>query len=1118
MSEIPSGTVTFVFTDIENSTQLWERDPQRMQAAFDRQEAIIRQAAAEQQGYVYKMVGDSFQIAFETASGALQAALEAQQKLQLEPWGDMPLKVRMALHTGVTEEREDDYVGPILNRVARLLGVGYGGQVLLTQVTSELVRDGLPPGVSLRDLGEHRLKDLVRPEHIFQLVAPGLQSSFLPIKTLDTFPNNLPVRLTSFVGREKEIAQIKLLVVSGSSSPVYTGFSSGQARLVTLTGPGGTGKTRLALQAAADLLELFPDGVWLVELAPLADPELIWLTVAGVLGLRVTGGKPAEEVLVDYLRPRELMLILDNCEHLIDAAAQLADRLLTGCPELHILATSREILGISGEAPFRVPSLSVPNLRYLPPAFGDKDLEGLLGYEAVRLFCDRAATTDPRFRLSSANAAAVIQICQRLDGIPLALELAAARVRMLSVEQIAARLDDSFRLLTGGSRTVLPRHQALRALIDWSYNLLSPDECSVLQRLSVFSGGWTLEAAEAVLPDQPGSLDIFDLLAQLVDKSLVLADQEKDSETRYRLLETIRQYAGEKLSNTGGIEAVRSRHLAYYAQLVNQASPHLRSSLQVQWLDRLEAELDNLRTALEWARDHHIETGLSMAADLFWFWHIRGCGSEGVEWIEKLLAKESALRRGEPILPDLQLARARALNTAGFIIFYQGDYERSRALFGEAQPLLEALGQAGRHERAAAQVALGMMNPDPDEAMAMEKESLEVFRAEGDLFFQAECLQGLGFLSVNRGDLEAARAYMQEDLALRRQINDLDGMGTALIELGNIAFIEGNSTQADAQFVDALECFRKVGNLRFVSQALFSQAMMAFAMGDFDLATEKCEEAIAIGHELRENTIVAIGLFRLGRVSWAQGDFDLAVRRYQEVLTVAEEVNFKPLVAIGHFGLGVVSISKGNHDEAYAHLKESTSLWRELNDDLDFGFSLTMLAELSFGWEQWETAAKIYGVIERSLPEYIFKFLAPVERQVYDRNRQRLQDALGVEAFQRAWSEGQAMSMDQALDVALSLSSQASLQPVGLRLEGIELSQVASTSPRSGRTGLVEPLSGRELEVVGLLAEGLTNAEIAQKLYIDIGTVKSHNTHIFAKLNVKNRLQAVAKAKRMGLT
>ncbi len=667
MAEIPSGTVTFLFTDIEGSTQLWERDRGKMQAAFDRQEVIIRQTVSQHGGYAYKMVGDSFQIAFDTAPGALETALEIQMKIQAEPWGETPIKVRMALHTGVTEERGDDYVGPALNRVARLLGVGYGGQVLLTQATSELVRDALPAGSSLLDLGEHRLKDLVRPEHIFQLATSRLQTDFPPLKTLDTFPNNLPNHLTSFIGREKEINQIKLLVVSGSVSPVYTGTTNGHGRLITLTGPGGTGKTRLAIQAAADLLELFPDGVWLVELAPLSDPDLIPQTVVGTLGLRASPGKPAVEVLVDHLKQRETLLILDNCEHMVEAAAQIADKLLQGCPELHILATSREILGTGGEVPFRVPSLSVPNVRLLPVSVSVKDLEQLLGFESVRLFCDRAASSSPGFKITSTNAAAIVQICQRLDGIPLAIELAAARVRMLSIEQIAARLDDSFRLLTGGSRTVLPRHQALRALIDWSYNLLSEEERTMLLRLSVFSGGWTLEAAEAILPDLPGSMDIIGLLAQLVDKSLALAEQGKDCENRYRLLETIRQYAGEKLVEAGGSEPVRDRHMAYFARLANQAEPHLRSREQIQWLDRLEAELDNIRSALEWSRDHHVEDGLRMAADLFWFWHIRGFSSEGLEWVEKLVARERE-QRDEPVPPSRILARAKALNTAGFLV------------------------------------------------------------------------------------------------------------------------------------------------------------------------------------------------------------------------------------------------------------------------------------------------------------------------------------------------------------------------------------------------------------------------------------------------------------------
>ena len=549
MTNHPSGTVTFLFTDIEGSTQLWEHHPEAMRTAYARHESILRAAVAMHNGYAYKMIGDAFQIAFETAPEAVATALEIQRALHVEPWPETgPLHVRMALHTGVTEERGDDYVGPALNRVARLLGVGHGGQVLLTQPVYDLVRDDLPHDAELRDLGEHRLKDLIRPEHIYQLTASGLQSDFPPLKSLDNFPNNLPLQVTSFIGREKEMAEVKRLLWD--------------SRLVTLTGPGGTGKTRLSLQIAADFLDFYPDGAWLVELAPLADPALLPQTIAHVLGIRESSSHSIMSLLTDYLRAKELLLILDNCEHLVEACAQLVDTLLKACPHILILASSREALGISGEISFRVPSLSTPDARRLPP-FGT-----LTQYEAVQLFIERAEVAQPGFNVTKENAPAIAQICSRLDGIPLAIELAAARVRVLNVEQISGRLDNRFRLLTGGSRTAMPRHQTLRALIDWSYDLLPEAEQALLGRLSVFAGGWTLEAAEAICSGDGIEPDeILDLFIQLENKSLVNSDHAQNSEPRYHLLETIRQYARGKLLEAGGGERVREQHLEYFLKL-----------------------------------------------------------------------------------------------------------------------------------------------------------------------------------------------------------------------------------------------------------------------------------------------------------------------------------------------------------------------------------------------------------------------------------------------------------------------------------------------------------------------------------------------------------------------
>ncbi len=613
-ANLPTGTVTFLFTDIEGSTKLWEKYPGEMELALARHDEILRQAIESHGGRVIKNTGDGFHAAFDTGIGGIGAALAAQEalrELSLDVVNAGALRVRMGLHTGEAQERSGDYYGPALNRAARLMSAAHGGQTLLSTTTADLVRDQLPDRSALRDLGEHRLRDLVRSERIFQLLHPGLPSDFPPIRTIDAFPNNLPVQLTTFIGREHEIEDARHRLRS--------------SHLLTLIGPGGTGKTRLALQLAADVMPSFSDGVWLAELATLTDPALVVQTVGSLFHLREQLGMPLHELLIDYLRDKELLLVMDNCEHLIEACAQLADQLLHACARLKIIASSREALGIAGEAVYRVPPLSLPQ----PEQLSCKDLGQC---ESAQLFVERASAANPRFRLTDQNAAAVAQICRRLDGIPLALELAAARVTAFSPEQIASHLDDRFRLLTGGSRTALPRQQTLRALIDWSYDLLSEGERILLRKLSVFSGGWTFDAAEAVCSD----VNVLDLLPQLVNKSLVAVEDE-GGEPRYRLLETVRQYARDKLLELGDTEATRGAHFDYFYGLAQEAAPKLRRAGAAAWVTKLQLEYDNLRAAMRWGLEERLADVLRMVPLLSYFWNRIGYEEEARNLIREAL-------------------------------------------------------------------------------------------------------------------------------------------------------------------------------------------------------------------------------------------------------------------------------------------------------------------------------------------------------------------------------------------------------------------------------------------------------------------------------------------------
>ena len=571
---LPTGTVTFLFTDIEGSTQRWDAHREAMSAAVQRHDAIVRAAMDAHGGYVFKTLGDAFCVAFARSDAAVAAALDFQRALAAQDFATVGgLRVRVALHTGTADERDSDYFGPAVNRVARLLSIGHGGQTLLSGVMHDLVLGSLPSRVSLRDLGEHRLKDLSRPEYVYQLVAPDLASEFPALRSLESMANNLPLQMTSFVGREREVAEIAELL--------------GTHRLVTLVGSGGIGKTRTSLQVAANLLDGSGNGVWFIELAPLASGGYIPAAIAQVLGLSLPPQGDELAHLVKTLKSWHALLVFDNCEHLIDASAKSIAALLRGCPKISVLASSRQGIGVAGEATYRLPSLAVGDDAAAAPA--------------VALFVERAISADQRFALTDENASIIVEICRRLDGIPLAIELAAARVKILSPRQLHDRLDERFRVLTGGSRDVLPRQKTLRALIDWSHDLLDDRERMLFRRLGIFVNGFTLEAATAVgTSDDLGELDLFDVLASLVDKSLVLAEPAGDA-LRYRMLESTRAYAREKL---GAAAESQERSLCHLRHLRNRFVDErecLHRTGRAEPCERLIAiELEDVRAALDW--------------------------------------------------------------------------------------------------------------------------------------------------------------------------------------------------------------------------------------------------------------------------------------------------------------------------------------------------------------------------------------------------------------------------------------------------------------------------------------------------------------------------------------
>jgi predicted ATPase/class 3 adenylate cyclase/DNA-binding CsgD family transcriptional regulator len=845
--------VTLLFTDIEGSTGLWEADPGAMAEASGRHNRIVREQIEVADGRVFTTVGEAFRAVFADPAAALAAAVAVQRAAGTGPWpGGLPVRVRVALHSGACVERDGDYVGPVVNRVARLLATGHGGQVLVTGATYELLADRLPGGIGLRDLGEHRLPDLGRAERVFQVTGPGLAGGFGPLRSLDdpALRHNLPSQATSFVGRAAELAELRSLVSGGS-------------RLVTIAGPGGIGKSRLALQVAAEVLDGAGDGVWLAELAPVAEPELVARTVAAVLQVREEPGQPMLDTLVEAVGDRYLLVVLDNAEHVLGATAKLADALMRSCPRACLLVTSREPLGVTGEHVFRVPPLAVPPADLAAPA-------RLAAFESVQLFAERAAMSRRGFVLDAANAAAVAAVCVRLDGIPLALELAAARLGSLSVPEISSRLDQRFRLLTGGSRTALPRHQTLRALIDWSYDLLNPAEQIVLGRLSVFAGGWTLEAAEAVTSaDDSGQWQVLDHLAALVGKSLVLAEETQGS-TRYRLLETVRHYAAERLARRPGseLDETRTAHRDHYLALVETADRHLRGPHEAMWLDRLEVEFDNIRAALAFssADPESAEPGLRLAAGLHWFCNMRGHG------VEVLEALNALLDRADTRVPTR--ARARALNASCHLRDRFGDDSAIPALAGEAIRIGRGLAddavtadalselcwssyEHGDLPAALAQidqaVELARRAEDPrligdllghravfaaedgdlDAALADQEEALALSRATGDNYRLAITLANLGIDELTAGELRAARAHLQEANMLADNLR-YPNLSAGLREgLGFVDLVEADPRNARRLFLDSLDTARITGVKSSYSRgALLGLALAAGADGD----------------------------------------------------------------------------------------------------------------------------------------------------------------------------------------------------------------------------------------------------------------------------------------------
>src|SRR6266700_4155635 len=960
MHYLPTGTVTFLFTDIEGSTRLLQQLGDRYSRVLEECRRLLRAAFQEWNGHEVDTQGDAFFVAFARATDAVSAAVDGLHALVIHPWPEnVEVRLRMGLHTGEPQLSSEGYVGIDVHHAARVMSAGHGGQVLLSQTTRDLVEHQLPDGVSLRDLGEHRLKDLQRPVHLFQLVIAVLPSHFPSLKSLDAYPNNLPVQPTSLIGREWEVASLVELL------------RRVDIRLVTLTGPGGTGKTRLALQVAAELSELEWRGIYFVDLAPVSDSTQVIPTIASTLGLREERSRSPLECLKEEIDQNRLLLLLDNFEQVLDAAVRVSE-LVVACPQLKIMVTSRSVLRVRAELEFAVPTLRLPDSEQMP------DLEALLQYEAIVLFVQRTQAVVPEFRLTDMNAPAVVEIVRRLDGLPLAIELAAARMKLLSPEALLARLNQPLQVLTSGARDVAARQQTLRNTIAWSYNLLAAQEQELFRRLSAFVGGCTLEAIEAVF-GAPGNATglILDSVASLIDKSLLQRREPgKGQEPRFSMLETIREYALERQAASGETEVARRAHAAYFLRLAEEAEQGMVGPQQAVLLERLEQEHDNLREALEWALEkvtdekaaERREIGLRLSAALKEFWMMHGHYREARTFLERALALS------EGTSPAL---RARVLRAIASVADFQGDIDRIEVVAQQSLALSRELEDTcGIADSLGLLAAAAWLRGKIVEAVSLHEEQVRLLRQVGEPGKVADALFAWAEQVSSLGEYARGQALFEEALALFRQAgNELWVGGTLVHSAAWLWFTVGDLATMRQRFQEGQALITKVGDRAWSAECLWVAALLALSEGEPEKASSLAQESLGIYREMGDPWYSAWLLHLLGRIEIQRGEMPAARTYYQQSLALNRQVGEKWMTPFNLEGLAGVVASQGA-------LRWATQLW---------------------------------GAAE-ALREAIDVPRLPVDRVGYEQTVGAARAQLGEEAFAAAWQEGWMMKLEQVID------------------------------------------------------------------------------------------------------
>lgn len=944
-------------------------------------------------GFVFEIVGDAFCCAFENAEDAVKAAVDAQLNLANEKWEDVRIKTRIGIHSGNAEWNGTRYMGYItLARAARVMSSGHGEQIIISDTAYELTKNKFyavkEKNTSFRDLGERRMKDVVQPIRLFQIMYPGLREEFPPLKTLEARPNNLPVQLTNFIGREEEMKQVKDLLK--------------QTHLLTLTGSGGAGKTRLAMQVAADVIDDFANGVWFIELASLFEPDLLPQTIMKVFGLKEEPNRGLENTLFDYLKDKEILIILDNCEHLIDKCAFLAEKLLSISPKLKIIVTSRELLHCSGEQTHRIASLDTPDPEdKLSP-------EKLSQYEAVRLFIERALAVNINFRVNKDNAPALAQICHQLDGIPLAIELAAARIKVLPLEKINERLDDRFKLLTGGKRTALPRQQTLRALIDWSFDLLSEEEKIIWRRLSVFTGGWTLEAAEEVCSDEKiDKAEILEFLNQLTEKSIIIYNEEKE---RFVMLETIRQYGKDKIREANEYEKISDKHLRFYLELAETRSRKLRGSETESMLKVLDIEIGNLETGLKRSIEgNHNEEGLRFAAAMGMYWQIRGYISDGIHWLESILLKNPETNNS---------IYCKVICQMGNFARLKGDVDKARKLLDDSLQIRRKLGdKVGINDSL---IRLGILEYDQgryEQANELYEEGLGIYRELGNKFGIAVILNNLGNVYSNQGEYSKASALYEESLATRRETGDKIGIAICLNNLGIIAYEQGEYKKSTDLLQESLQLRHQIGNKEGIAITLMNLGNVAYYQGEYASASEFYNESLNISREIGDKSCIVDSLYDLGKVSLEQEDLEQASKLFMESLAISREIKAQSQIAVSLYGLGRIAFTQKEYEHAKKYYHESVAIYREAGNKKDIVLNILRLAEMHVSAGCYAAGAKLLGFINAKYFE-LNRIKFPIADQIiFDDSITKIKEKLNPEEFSKNFEEGKFLTLEEAIEL-----------------------------------------------------------------------------------------------------